>query len=81
MSHVRIVMTDHGRGEVFVDGQQLDRVRAIQFEADAAWPRTVNTVVLTLVPEKVDIECPAEIIAADATWKLRLTRKLRRLFS
>lgn len=71
MSHVRIVMTGHGRGEVCIDGQPLKDVQSIQFDSDAR--HCVNEVVLTIVPETVEIEGPARIVTRlhDAGWLLR----------
>ena len=73
MSHIRIVMTGHGRGEVFVDGQQVQDVQSIQFAADAR--NCANEVVLTVTPKTLDIDAPAILATRDS----RLTSLLERI--
>lgn len=70
MSHVRIVMTGHGRGEVFVDGHRVDGVRSIRFEAGAD-RNSVNEVVMTLVSKSAEIGGPARIVTLSHSWLLR----------
>lgn len=60
MSHVRIVMTDHGRGKVFIDGHEVLGVRSVFFDAAAESGRH-NSVLLTLTSRSVEIEGPAEV--------------------
>ena len=59
MANVKIVMTDHGRGSVFVDGVKINPVRAVEFRAEA--DGSCNRVTLTLIPEQVEIEGPADV--------------------
>lgn len=73
MSHVRIVLTGHGRGEVFVDGEQVHRVRRIAFKFDAGDKR--NEVVLTINPQTVEIEGPADVV----TTGVRLSQLLQQI--
>lgn len=58
MTDVRIILTGHGRGEVFIDGQKMPGVTAIEFSASTSGK---NTLVLTIVPERVEVEGPAEV--------------------
>ena len=60
MSHVRIVMTDHGRGQVFIDGHNVPGVQSVFFDASAE-PGRRNSVLLTLTSRKVEIEGAAEV--------------------
>ena len=53
MSNVKIVMADHGRGEVFIDGVKLDGVRAVSMSAEVD---CANSVTLTMIPAEVEIE-------------------------
>ena len=59
MTHVRISMTGHGRGEVFIDGEKVDRVRSIRFDADAH--DMANELTLTILPETVEIDGPSSV--------------------
>lgn len=64
MSHVRIVMSDHCRGEVFVDGMKLEGVVSVEFHASAAKRGDLNRVLIALAPARVEIEGPAAVIQA-----------------
>jgi len=63
MADVKIVMTAHKRGQVFVDGHEIPRVFAIEFSAAA---NSLTEVRLTLRPEVVEIEGPADVVFDDA---------------
>lgn len=69
MADVKIVMTEHGRGDVFVDGRKVDGVRAVEFSG--AVDRR-NEVRLTLLTKTVSIEGPAEL----AQKKVPLWRRI-----
>lgn len=56
--NVRIVMTDHGRGEVWVDGQKIPNVCAVRFVAEEGRP---NAVQVEIVAKAIDIEGPASL--------------------
>lgn len=58
MADIRIVMTGHGRGEVFVGGVKVEKVRKIEFSSE---PACTNEVRVTIIPETVEIEGPAEV--------------------
>jgi hypothetical protein len=73
VSHVRIVLTGHGRGEVFVDGEQVRGVSRVQFKADAG--NQLNELVLTINPQAVEIEGPADFVTAG----VRLSQLLQQI--
>lgn len=51
--NVRIVMDQHGRGDVFIDGQKLNRCRSFSLSAEVG---ELNLLQLVLVPEKIEVE-------------------------
>lgn len=71
MADVKIVMTDHGRGEVFIDGAEVPNVQAIAFEGSAVSSRP-NRLALTLLSETVSIEGPANVVRPRLPWWKRL---------
>lgn len=60
MARIKIVMTGHGDGTVFVDGNKVEMVSAIDFHADASGGGNILT--LTMLAGSVEIEGPAEVI-------------------
>ena len=62
MAKVRVVLTGHGRGEVFVDGQKVERVKSVALTAAAC---KENRVTLTLIPDTVEIEGECEVTSMD----------------
>ena len=60
MSKARIVMTGHGRGEVFVDGQKIEDVTAVHFES-GVWGKTPNKLSMTLIVERIEILAPVDV--------------------
>ena len=57
--NVRIEMTDHGKGRIFIDGIELSSlVLSVKYSAAPLEP---NTLTLTLCPKEVVIEGPADI--------------------
>ena len=57
MSELRIELTSHGRGQVWLDGELIP-VSAVQFEAGVD---RANEATLTLAPQRVTITAPAKI--------------------
>lgn len=55
---IRIVMSAHGRGEVYVDGVKIDRVRGFSFIAAVG---ECNRMLLDIVAARVEIEGPADV--------------------
>lgn len=55
---VRIEMSAHGVGRVFVNDRELKGVVRVEFSAAHGQP---NTCTLSLIPEKVTIQGPADI--------------------
>lgn len=53
MLTAKIVMSSHGRGEVFIDGQKISKLKGFKFEADGA---AKNILTLIFLPEKVEID-------------------------
>jgi len=53
----RIIMTGHGQGKVFKDGQELEGVTAIKFSTVAGG---VNVVELAFTAKEIEIEGMAE---------------------
>lgn len=53
MANVKIAMSGHGRGEVFIDGNKILGVRAISFSSEVGG---VNTVKLDLLSEVCEID-------------------------
>jgi hypothetical protein len=58
MSTVKVVMSGHGKGRVFVDGHELNDVLAIRFATEA---RGTNLLILELSPQQVQIEGPIDV--------------------
>jgi hypothetical protein len=63
MSEVRIVMQSHGRGQVFVNGVELEDVAAVEF---CTGVKGVNRVTVTLIPEEVEITGIADVTQVHA---------------
>ena len=55
---VRIEMTAHGRGKVYLDGAEILRVESVSFRARAGHANRVHLVILT---DQLTIVAPAEI--------------------
>lgn len=53
MSHLKLVMSEPGRGVMFMDGKEVEGVRAIEIRAAVD---EINTVKLTLNCESVEVE-------------------------
>lgn len=53
MAKVRIVLTKHGRGEVYLDDAKLPGVRALYVSAEVD---ATNRVTLEFVPDQIEIE-------------------------
>jgi len=53
----KIIMTGHGKGEVFRNGERVENVRAVQFNGGID---LINTVTLTLNVGEVEIEAEAD---------------------
>lgn len=70
MPNVRIVLTSHGRGEVFIDGAPVTGVTAIGVRAGV---EATNRVTLTLLANEVTIEA-AE---ADVTSIEKAPKKIK----
>lgn len=62
-SSIRIVMTSHGKGEVFLDGRKVQHVTGVEFSSGVD---RVNTVTLTVRASHVEIEGSA-LVAIDKT--------------
>lgn len=52
-ANLHIKMSSHGRGEVFLNGQKVEGVKAVTM---AAGVNEVNTVQLTIAPSAIEIE-------------------------
>jgi hypothetical protein len=66
MGIVKVVMTSHGRGEVFVDGVKVKGVYAVRFSGETDCS---NKVIIELKPSKVEIECAeADIESKEYEW-------------
>lgn len=59
MSQVKIEMTGHGRGRVWVDGREMEHVRAVRFESEA---HCANTVTLEFYADAVEIQALSDVI-------------------
>lgn len=53
--HVRIVMSGHGQGDVFVDGVKQERVVSVKFEA-AVGDANLVTITQQVFADNVEIE-------------------------
>lgn len=62
-SSIRIVMSSHGRGEVFIDGEKVKHVTGVEFSG--SWNKS-NTVTLTLSSPNIQVEGPA-LVQIDET--------------
>jgi hypothetical protein len=57
--HIRIEMTGHGRGRVWINGEEVSVTR-IEFKASSLGDEA-NELILGLVADRVDIAGPAEV--------------------
>ena len=57
MNNYKIIMTGHGQGKVFKDGEELKNVKAVSFHASTG---NVNTIVLTYAADSIEIEAECE---------------------
>ncbi len=64
---VRIVMTGHGRGEVFIDGQKIERVRGFSFMCDT-YDR--NRLLIDIVADRVEIDGVADVTNIESTTRV-----------
>jgi hypothetical protein len=62
-SNIRIVMTSHGKGEVFIDGKKVSHVTSVEFSTGVG---RVNSVTLTVSSPSVEFEGPS-LVACDKT--------------
>lgn len=77
MSNVRITMSQHGRGEVLVDGRKIEGVRSIEFRAGVD---EVNSVCLDLSVAEVVIDgCVDVSTIGDTSRRFRLATAWERL--
>lgn len=58
MRNFKIVMTGPGRGEVFMDGEKVEGVRAVSFSAEVG---ESNSVILTFNAAAVEVEGLADV--------------------
>lgn len=58
MSYVKVVMFDHGRGEIFIDGVEVKGVSGIDFSACVDG---LNKVTLTMIANQFEIEGVADV--------------------
>lgn len=63
---VEIVLTDHGRGHVYVDGEEVQGVVGIQFETGV---NQTNRVSLTFLAKEVRILSDATVLDNDSAHK------------
>ena len=68
MTDIKIVMTGHGRGDVWVDGVEVQATR-VSFTAGLD---EANRVQLTLLAKSVSIEGPADVVRPRLPWWKRL---------
>lgn len=57
-SNVSIKMTDHGRGEVYLNGEKVPGVKAVSISVGVG---EVNELTLTIMPTKIDVEGVLEV--------------------
>ena len=69
MSEVRIEMTGHGRGEVWIDGLKV-QATAVEFAAAVG---DLNVVKVSLIPERVVVAGMADVaVRKSGSWCERL---------
>lgn len=61
--NVRVQMTGHGRGEVFIDGQKVPGVKAVEVMAAVD---QLNEVRLTLMPHTIEVEGVFDVSTIDS---------------
>lgn len=64
MSTVRIVMTSHGRGEVFIDGAKVAPVRSVKMSVAVD---EANELTIVMIPEKIEIEGEFDVSTIEST--------------
>lgn len=74
MNDIKVVLTGHGRGKVWLNGSELDHVLGIEFSASVD---SFNEVRLTLGAEAVSIAGPAGVVRHRLPWWRRLLAPAR----
>lgn len=69
MSDVRIVMTAHGRGRVYVDGREIQGVTELAFSAGAKEP---NALTLRMHPDSAEIDGLANVSVVQGKYLAEL---------
>lgn len=64
MSHVRIELTDHGLGKVFIDGVEVPMVAEVRFRSR---PGEANRVLLVVHAKEITVDAPA-LISQALAW-------------
>lgn len=59
MSKIKIVMTDHCRGKVYLDDVEVRRVKSVRFSSGLD---EVNRAYLEILPDQVEIEGDADVL-------------------
>lgn len=75
MADVKIVMTAHGRGEVFIDGARVPGVCAVSFSAGVG---SRNEVRITVLASSASIEGPAYVENLSRPWWRRVINNIIR---
>lgn len=57
MNNYKIIMTGHGHGKVFCNGEELKGVKAIKFSCSAD---EINTILLSYTADTIEIEAECE---------------------
>lgn len=60
---VSIEMTNHGRGKIFIDGQELRNVKSFVFTGGV---HEMNSVTVTFLPTEVSIEAAEAFIGGNS---------------
>lgn len=68
MAFVRINLTGHGRGEVYVDGMRIPKVLRVEVSAEAG---ENNRVTFTMAAEKVEVTGVAEVTTVKRTEEVQ----------
>lgn len=53
MAHLKLVLTGHGRGEVFLDGKRVENVTGVNVNACVG---SMNEVKITMICDQIEVE-------------------------
>jgi hypothetical protein len=80
--HAKVVMTGHGRGELWIDGQKVEKVRGIALKVGVG---EQNILSVEYTPDEIDVEGQFDVTTIEhdsRVWKFQIRKPgwFKRLF-